>query len=174
MLRRDLLKALAAFVTAGPAVAAAAAPPTSPAPAENSSETAFSGSRKSAVSAKSSPVAFTPPTAPAEPEPAVFGIDLPEGRDYSPLPVIDASKITPRMQALREALWEGDQLPVEVDFRGNSTRIVFFCPESARRLGTDDHKQALARHAVATMIPTYAQIYNGGAACEVTFRRIEA
>jgi hypothetical protein len=71
-----------AFVTAGPAVAAAAAPPTSPAPAENSSETAFSGSRKSAVSAKSP--------------------------------------------------------------------------------------------AAATMIPTYAQIYNGGAACEVTFRRIEA
>lgn len=148
MLRRDLLKALAAFVTAGPAVAAAAT--TKP------------------------PVAFTPPSAPAEPEPAVFGVDLAEGRDYSPLPVIDASKITPRMQALREALWEGDQLPVEVDFRGNSTRIMFFCPESARRLGTDEHKQALARHAIATMIPSCARIYNGGVACEVTFRRIEA
>ena len=155
MLRRDLLKALAAFVTAGPAVAAAVR-----------TEPPFSGSGNPAVSAKSPPAAFTPPTAPAEPEPTVFGVD--------PLPVIDASKITPQMQALREALWDGDQLPVEVDVRGNSTRIVFFCPESACRLGTDEHKQALARHAIATMTPSYARIYNGGVACEVTFRRIEA
>lgn len=164
MLRRDLLRALAAFVTAAPAAT----------PSGVRREPPFSGAGKPAVSAKSPPVTFTPPTAPAEPEPAVFGVDLAEGRDYSPLPAIDASKITPRMQALREALWEGDQLPVEVDFRGNSTRIVFFCPESARRLGTDERKQALARHAIATMIPAYARIYNGGVACEVTFRRIEA
>ena len=163
MLRRDLLKALAAFVTAGTAVSAQ---PTSPVPAENSSEPAFSGSRKMAFSVKSPPAAFTPPTAPAEPEPAVFGVDLAEGRDYS--------KVTPQMQALREALWDGDQLPVEVDVRGNSTRIVFFCPKSARRLGTDEQKQALARHAIATMTPSYARIYNGGVACEVTFRRTEA
>ena len=77
MLRRDLLKALAAFVTAGPAVAAWVR-----------SEPPFSGSGKPAVSAKSPPVAFT--------------------------------------------------------------------------------------HAVATMLPTSARIYNGGAACEVTFRRTEA
>lgn len=166
MLRRDLLKALAAFVAAGPAVAAAATP------SGVRSEPPFSGSGKPAVSAKSPPVAFTPPTAPAEPEPAVFGVDLAEGHDYSPLPPLPATWFTPRMQALREALWNGDQLPVEVDFRGNSTRIVFFCPQSARRLGTDEHKQALARHAVATMIPTSARIYNGGVACEVTFLRI--
>ena len=160
MLRRDLLKALAAFVTAAPAVAAAATP------SGVRSEPAFSSAGKPASSAKSPPAAFTPPTAPAEPEPAVFGLDL--------LPAIDASKVTPQMQALREALWDGDQLPVEVDVRGNSTRIVFFCPESARRLGTDEHKQALARHAIATMTPSYARIYNGGVACEVTFRRTEA
>ena len=82
MLRRDLLKALAAFVTAGPAVAAAATP------SGVRREPPFSGSGKPAVSAKSPPVAFT--------------------------------------------------------------------------------------HAVATMLPTSARIYNGGAACEVTFRRIEA
>jgi hypothetical protein len=174
MLRRELLKALAAFVTAGPAVAAAAAQPTPLEPAESSSETAFSGSRKSAVSAKSSPVAFTPPTAPAEPEPAVFGVDLAEGRDYSPLPPLPATWFTPQMQALREALWNGDQLPVDVSIGIDSTRILFFYSESARSLGANEHKQALARHAVATMIPTYAQIYNAGAACEVTFRRIEA
>jgi len=163
MLRRDLLKALAAFVTAGTAVSAQ---PTSLAPAEISSEPAFSGSGKPAVSAKSPPVAFTPP---ADPEPAVFGVDLAEGRDYSPLPAI-----TPQMQDLREALWNGDQLPVEVDIHFDRTRIVFFCPESARRLGSDEHKQALARHAIATMVPTFARIYNQGVACEVTFRRIEA
>lgn len=161
MLRRDLLRALAAFVTAAPAVAAAATP------SGVRTEPAFSGSGKPAVSAKSPPVAFTPPT-------AVFGVDLAEGRDYSPLPVIDASKITPQMQALREALWEGDQLPVEVDIHFDRTRILFFAPESARRLGTDEHQQALARHAIATMTPSYARIYNGGVACEVTFRRIEA
>lgn len=160
MLRRDLLKALAAFVTTAPTVAAAATP------SGVRSEPPFSGSGKPAVSAKSPPVAFTPPTAPAEPEPAVFGVD--------PLPAIDASKITPQMQPFREALWEGDQLPVEVDIHFDRTRILFFAPESARRLGTDEHKQALARHAIATMTPSYARIYNGGVACEVTFRRIEA
>lgn len=168
MLRRDLLKALAAFATAVPVVDAAATP------SGVRREPSFSGAGKPAVSAKSPPVAFTPPTAPAEPEPAVFGVDLAEGRDYSPLPPLPPTWFTPKMQALREALWNGDQLPVEVDVRGNSTRILFFCPESARRLGTDEHKQALARHAVATMTPAYARIYNGGVACEVTFRRIEA
>ena len=187
MLRRDLLKALTAFVTAGTAVTAQ---PTSPALVGISGEPAFSGSRKLAFYAKSPPAAFTPPTAPAEPEPAVFALpsqdidpftleeydpaDFVGASDYSPLPAIHASKIPPQVQALREALWEDDQLPVEVDIRGNSTRILFFCPESARRLGTDEHKQALARHAIATTTSAYARIYNGGAACEVTFRRIEA
>ena len=165
MLRRDLLKALAAFVTAGPAVAAAS------------------------TTAKP-PVAFTPPTAPAEPEPAAFALpeqdidpftleeydpaDLAGASNNCPLPMIDASKFTPQMQALREALWNGDQLPVDVNIGIDSTRILFFYSESARRLGTNEHKQALARHAIATMLPTFAQIYNGGAACEVTFRRIDA
>jgi hypothetical protein len=91
----------------------------------------------------------------------------------SGFPPLPATWFTPQTQALREALWNGDQLPVDVNIGIDSTRILFFCSESARRLGTNEHKQARARHAVATMIPTYAKIYNGGAACEVTFRRIE-
>lgn len=172
MLRRDLLKALAAFVTAGPAVAAAAT--------------------------IKPPVAFTPPTTPAEPEPTVLA--LPEQdidpftlEEYDPADFVDAHDATPcpplpmqcgkkvffvlpEMQSLREALWNGDQLPVCIDIGAGTagTTITFFPPESARRLGTDEHKQAVARHAIATMIPTCAVIYNGNSACEVTFRRIEA
>lgn len=187
MLRRDLLKALAAFVTAAPAATQSVI----------RSEPPFSGAGKPAVSAKSPPVAFTPPTAPAEPEPAVFA--LPEQdidpftlEEYDPADFVDAHDacpcpplppqcgkkacVLPEMQALREALWSGDQLPVSIDIGAGTagTTITFFPPESAARLGTDEHKQAIARHAIATMIPTCAVIYNGNSACEVTFRRIEA
>ena len=148
MLRRDLLKALAAFIAAGPAVAAAT---------ENREPEA---------------VGFTPPAEPTVLGPVVVGNGL-----CPPLPPQSGKKVlqvSPEMQSLREALWNGVQLPIEVGINFDGmTRILFFSPESARRLGTDEHKQALARHAIATAIPTSALIYNGGAACEVWFKRID-
>lgn len=151
MLRRDLLKALAAFIAAGPAVAAAT---------ENREPEAGG---------------LTPPTQPAEPTvlgPVVVGNGL-----CPPLPPQSGKKVwqvSREMQALRESLWNGDALPIEVGINFDGmTRIVFFSPESAKRLGTDEHKQALARHAIATAIPAAATIYNGGAACEVWFKRVD-
>lgn len=154
MLRRDLLKALAAFIAAGPAVAAAT---------ENREPEAGG---------------FTPPTAPAEPTvlgPVVVGNCLSLCPPLPPQPGKKVWQVSPEMQALRESLWNGDALPIEVgtNFDG-MTRILFFPPESAKRLGTDEHKQSLARHAIATAVPTSATIYNGGAACEVWFKRLDA
>lgn len=174
MLRRELLKALAAFIAAGPAVAAAT---------ENREPEASSRNAGG----------FTPPTRPAEPQPATFKLpaedldifDLPAGESADlveatpcpPLPPQAGKKVwqvSPEMQALRESLWNGDALPIEVGINFDGmTRILFFPPESAKRLGTDEQKQALARRAIATAIPTSATIYNGGAACEVWFKRVD-
>jgi hypothetical protein len=167
ILRRDLLKALAAFVAAGPAVAQAVAAKLPSAPEATG---------------------FTPPSHPAEPEPAVFREPDDNSRDSvndpatfhipengtDALPDLGISDLPKEIHDLREALWRGDVVAVEVrrlPWLKNCTEVMFFVPESAGRVGTDSATQSAARRVIAEQVPVSARCY-GGTAWEVTFQRI--
>lgn len=139
MLRRDLLKAISAFIAAGSAVAEATQKPAA---------------------------GFTPPAQPAEPEPAVFCADV--------QPSYITQSMSPQMIELRQSLLSGDQLPVEIVRTHDGRKMItFFPPEAAERLGTTKALQAKAIDIIEHCVPTTATIYNGGAACEVWFKRLD-